>query len=132
MEKTLEIPKTEGARLKLVIEKYLRLTQVQFAKKIGIPPQTIHSYTNGTRVLGMRNLLKITDTFPRVNEMFIKKGELPVLSDEAFKEQTMMDKFNRFSEELAKVNQRIEDLTNAISKKEEKEMIFLRLLDSKN
>jgi len=99
----MKIKKTDAEILNALLSE-LRYNASSFAKEFGITPSSLYHITKGSNNLSDDLCKKIVNKFPRVNYMFLKFGELPILKKETeSKNQILQDSENSIKNTLISI-----------------------------
>lgn len=125
-KRTKSTKKAEGKRLKEVIGEHLRLTQKQFADKVGLPVQTVYAYCSGVRNIGAKNILKITEVFPEINYKYIKSGNLPEILDKSVSEKDIKEILIEISKAINSLREEVQEALKVVNRYSDIEGMILR------
>lgn len=120
---------TSGERLKLLITDHLKMSQSEFARKIGIAVQSINAYTSNVRNLGQANIIKIINVFPEVNPEWLRSGTEPIFLELAKGSQTVYEEIQEIRDKIETLVEEIKVLRGVVKAQNSKETTLLNLLD---
>lgn len=129
IEQTQNNEETSGARLRKLIQEYLKVTQTEFAREIGVSLQTITAYTSNVRNLGNKNIVRIVRAYPNVNSEYLRSGELPVFIDQSMKGKVIFEQIEELTSEVQELREVINDLKEEMKRNNQKELLFIELLE---